>query len=50
MRRFEIDTAAEDVFEQLPDHAYFLYLCLECKRIPNACVDDKAKMVTHATK
>ena len=47
LRRFEIDPNCEDAISKLPNHAYHLYMCLECKRIPNACVDDKSKMVSH---
>ena len=47
VRRFEVDPMSEDLVKDLPDHATHLYTCLECKRIPNACVDEKSKMVTH---
>jgi hypothetical protein len=47
LKRFEIDDSSEGWIKALPNHSYHLYLCLECKRIPNACVDDKSKMVTH---
>lgn len=47
IRRFEIDPNCENPVDILPDHAFHLYMCLECKRIPNACVDDKSKMVSH---
>jgi hypothetical protein len=51
-RRFEVDDANDgddrsSVVDHLPDHAYHIYMCLECKRVPNACVDDKTKMVSH---
>jgi len=47
VRRFEIDPLLENPIDQLPSHATHLHVCLECRRIPNACVDDKSKMVSH---
>jgi hypothetical protein len=48
-RRFEIPETLNDdeAVVRLPDHAHHLFFCLECKRVPNACVDDKTKMNSH---
>lgn len=46
-RRFEVECDDDDVISVLPEHSHLLYLCLECKRVPNACVDAGTKMVSH---
>ena len=48
-KRFEIPAALTDAeaAERLPDHATKLFFCLECKRIPNAAVDDRTRMNSH---
>ena len=48
-RRFKIPETLTDAeaVAMLPDHAHHLFFCLECKRVPNACVDDKTKMNSH---
>lgn len=46
--RFELDTNDPDeILAQLPMHAHRVFSCLECRRCPNAIVDDKSKMVSH---
>lgn len=46
--RFEIESDDPDeIVRLLPAHAFNVFTCLECKRVPNACVDDKSKMTSH---
>lgn len=45
--RFELECDDCDVAASLPRHSFVLYTCLECKRVTNAYVDDKTKMVAH---
>jgi len=45
--RFELECDDDDIEKLLPRHAFVLYSCLECKRVPNACVDEKTRMVAH---
>jgi len=46
--RFAVDADTQDgVLAALPDHATNLFLCMECSRIPNACVDLSSKVISH---
>ena len=46
--RFELDSDDPDeILARLPRHAHRVFSCLECRRCPNAIVDDKSKMVSH---
>ena len=44
--RFDLHDS-EDVEFDLPHHASCLYWCLECGRVPNACVDTSTRAVPH---
>lgn len=44
--RFDLHTST-DVERDLPHHAKFLYVCMECGRVPNACVDVATSKVPH---
>lgn len=48
-RRFEIgdDVADADVERVLPMHAHTLYTCMECGKVPNACVECNARDISH---
>ena len=47
-KRFEVECDNDDeLIKRLPEHATHLFTCLECKRIPNAMVDEKSKMNPH---
>ena len=45
--RFDLPDECEDVESSLPHHARFLYWCLECGRVPNACVEASSRNVPH---
>ena len=46
--RFEVDSDdPHEILAQLPCHAHRVFACLECRRCPNAIVDDKSKLVSH---
>lgn len=44
--RFDLH-ASDDVERDLPEHAKCLFWCLECGRVPNACVDSSSRDVPH---
>lgn len=44
--RFDLHES-EDVESDLPQHARFLYWCLQCGRVPNACVEASSRAVPH---
>ena len=44
--RFDLHNS-DDVERDLPHHAKFLYWCLECGRVPNACVECSSRDVPH---
>ena len=44
--RFDLHDS-KDVESDLPHHSKFLYWCLECGRVPNACVDASTRNIPH---
>lgn len=44
--RFDLRDS-DDVERDLPHHAKYLYWCLECGRVPNACVEPNSRDVPH---